>query len=162
MAQDVFIKLSDIKGESQDKDHKEEIDVLAWSWGMSQSGTMHSGGGGGSGKVSVQDLSFTKYLDKSSPVLAQYCASGKQFKEALLTVRKAGGDKPLEYLKIKMSEVIVTSVSSGGSGSDDQLTENISLNFAKVETEYQQQKPDGSKAGGPVKFGWDIAANVKI
>lgn len=162
MAQDVFIKLSDIKGESQDKAHKDEIDVLAWSWGMTQSGTMHTGGGGGSGKVSVQDLSFTKYLDKSSPVLMQYCASGKQFKEALLTVRKAGGDTPLEYFKIKMTNVIVTSINGGGSGSEDQLTENVTLNFEKVESEYQQQKPDGTKEGGPVKFGWDIAANAKL
>ena len=162
MAQDIFIKLSDVKGEAQDKDHKDQIDVLAWSWGMTQSGSMHVGGGGGSGKVSVQDLSFTKYLDKSSPVLMQYCASGKQFKEALLTMRKAGGDKPLEYLKIKMTDVIVTSISSGASGGEDQLTENVTPNFEKVETDYQQQKPDGSKEGGPVKFGWDIAADVKI
>jgi type VI secretion system secreted protein Hcp len=162
MAQDIFINLSDVKGEAQDKDHKDQIDVLAWTWGMTQSGSMHVGGGGGSGKVSVQDLSFTKYLDKSSPVLMQYCASGKQFKEALLSMRKAGGDKPLEYLKIKMSNVIVTSISSGASGGEDQLTENVTLNFEKIETEYQQQKPDGTKEGGPVKFGWDIAANVKI
>ena len=49
-----------------DKTHAEEIDVLAWSWGMSQSGSMHMGGGG-AGKVNVQDLSFTKYIDKSTP-----------------------------------------------------------------------------------------------
>ncbi len=162
MAVDMFIKIDDVKGEAQDKKHKEEIDVLAWSWGMSQSGTMHAGGGGGGGKVSVQDLSFTKWIDKSSAVLMDYCSSGKQYKEAKLTVRKAGGDEPLEYLIITMKDVIVTSVSTGGSGGEDRLTENVTLNFSTVQTEYQPQKPDGSKDGGPVKYGWDIAANAKL
>ena len=161
MAVDMFIKIDDVKGESQDKTHKDEIDVLAWSWGMSQSGTMHMGGGGGGGKVSVQDLSFTKYIDKSSSVLMEYCSSGKQYKEAKLTVRKAGGT-PLEYLIITMTDVIVTSISTGGSGGEDRLTENVTLNFGSVKTEYQPQKPDGSKDGGAVKYGWDIAANAKL
>ncbi len=161
MAVDMFIKIDDVKGESQDKTHKDEIDVLAWSWGMSQSGTMHMGGGGGGGKVSVQDLSFTKYIDKSSSVLMEYCSSGKQYKEAKLTVRKAGGT-PLEYLIITMTDVIVTSISTGGSGGEDRLTENVTLNFGAVKTEYQPQKPDGSKDGGAVKYGWDIAANAKL
>jgi type VI secretion system secreted protein Hcp len=161
MAVDMFIKIDDVKGEAQDDKHKDEIDVLAWSWGMSQSGTMHAGGGGGGGKVSVQDLSFTKWIDKSSPNLMTYCSSGAQYKEAKLTVRKAGGKEPLEYLIITMKDVIVTSVSTGGSGGEDRLTENVSLNFAAVLVDYQAQKPDGSKDGGPVKYGWDIAANVE-
>lgn len=161
MAVDIFLKLAGVAGESQDKKHPDEIDVLAWSWGMSQSGTMHTLGGGGAGKVTVSDLSITKYVDKSSPVLMQYCSGGEQFKEGLLTVRKAGGKEPLEYLKIKMTEVIVTSYSTGGSGGQDMLTENVSLNFAEVDVEYQPQKQDGSKLGGPVKYGWDIAKNAK-
>lgn len=162
MAVDMFLKLTDVKGEAQDKTHPGEIDVLAWSWGMTQSGTMHAGGGGGGGKVSIQDLSVTKWIDKSSPVLMDYCSTGKQFKEALLTVRKAGGAEPLEYLKITMGDVIVTSLSTGGSGGEDRLTENVSLNFSTVKTVYQPQKPDGSKDGGPINYGWDIAANVKL
>jgi type VI secretion system secreted protein Hcp len=161
MAVDMFIKIDDIKGESQDKAHEGEIDVLAWSWGMSQSGTMHTGGGGGGGKVSVQDLSFTKYIDKSSSNLAEYCAQGNQYKEAKLTVRKAGGKEPLEYFIITMKDVIVTSISTGGSGGEDRLTENVSLNFALFKTEYQAQKPDGTADGGKVEFEWDIAANAK-
>jgi type VI secretion system secreted protein Hcp len=160
MAVDMFIKIDNVKGEAQDKSHKEEIDVLAWSWGLSQSGTMHAGGGGGGGKVAVQDMSLTKWIDKSSPILMEYCCNGKQYKEAKLTVRKAGGDNPLEYLIITMTDVIVTSVSTGGSGGEDRLTENVSLNFANVKVDYQAQKPDGSKDGGPVKYGWDIAEDV--
>lgn len=161
MAVDIFLKLAGVTGEAQDHKHADEIDILAWSWGMSQSGTMHTLGGGGSGKVSIQDLSVTKYVDKSSPVLMNYCSTGEQFKEGLLTVRKAGGKEPLEYLKIKMTEVIVTSYTTGGSGNQDMLTETVALNFSEVDVEYQPQKQDGSKLGGPVKYGWDIAKNSK-
>jgi len=157
----MFIKIGDIKGESQDKTHGGEIDVLAWSWGMSQSGDMHVGGGGGAGKVSIQDVSLTKYIDKSSPVLMTACSDGSQYKEAKLVVRKAG-KTPLEYLIITMNDVIITSVSTGGSGGEDRLTENVTLNFSAVKVDYQEQKPDGSKEGGPVKYGWDIAANVAL
>ena len=159
MAMDMFIKIDDVKGESQDSKHKDEIDVLAWSWGMSQAGSFHAGGGGGSGKVSIQDLSFTKWIDRSSPNMMQYCAGGKQYKEAKLTVRKAGGKDPVEYLTITMKDVIVTSLSTGGSGGEDKLTENVTLNFAEVHVSYQQQKADGTKEGGPVKFDYDIAKN---
>lgn len=159
---DMFLKLDDVTGESMDASHPDEIDVIAWSWGMSQSGTTHAGGGGGGGKVSVQDLSVTKWVDKSSSVLFDYCTGGKQFNEAKLTVRKAGGDSPLEYLVITMNKVIVTSISTGGSGGEDRLTENLTLNFAEFKTAYQPQKPDGSADGGAVEFGWNIAGNTKL
>jgi type VI secretion system secreted protein Hcp len=155
----MFLKLDNVKGEAQDKAHPEQMDVLAWSWGMSQSGTMHTGGGGGGGKVNVQDLSVTKYLDKASPVLMKYCSSGLQFAEGILTVRKAGGKEPLEYLIITMKDIIVTSVSTGGSGGEDRLTENVALNFAGVKVEYQPQKPDGTADGGKIPWEMDIAAN---
>ena len=96
MAVDMFIKIGDVKGEAQDSKHKGEIDVLSWSWGMTQSGTAHMGAGGGSGKVNVQDLTFTKYVDSSSAKLMMACCNGKHYADALLTVRKAG-EKPVEY-----------------------------------------------------------------
>ena len=157
MAVDMFLKLNGIDGESQDDGHKGEIDVLAWSWGMSQSGNMHMGGGGGAGKVSIQDVSVTKYVDKASATLMKYCSHGDHIPDATLTVRKAGG-KPLEYIKIKMTDVLVSSISTGGSGGEDRLTENVTLNFAKVETTYTEQKPTGDK-GAEVEFKYDIAAN---
>jgi type VI secretion system secreted protein Hcp len=159
MAMDIFIKIGDLKGESVDDKHKDEIQVLAWSWGMSQSGTTHAGPGGGSGKANFQDLSITHYIDKCSPNLMLACANGKHFSEALLTVRKAG-EKPLEYLKITMTDLLITSVTTGGSGGEDRLTENVSLNFAKFKVEYTPQKKDGT-GDAPVTVGWDIAGNVK-
>ena len=160
MAVDMFLKIGDVKGESVDDKHKDSISVLSWSWGLSQSGSAHLGPGAGSGKVNVQDLTITKYIDTSTPTLMSYCAQGGHFPEALLTVRKAGG-KPLEYLKIKMSDVIVSSITPGGSGGEDRLTESVSLNFAKFYCDYIPQKPDGS-GGGAISAAWDIAANKKL
>lgn len=160
MAVDMFLKIDGVAGESKDSTHKAEIDVLAWSWGVSNSGSTHSGGGGGSGKANVQDFSFTKYVDKATPTLMLFSCNGKHIKEATLAVRKAGGDNPLEYIKIKFSDILVTSVSTGGSGGQDRLTENVTLNFAKVELDYQEQKKDGSKEGGPISLKWNIAANA--
>ncbi|MDP9939125.1 Hcp family type VI secretion system effector [Ectopseudomonas alcaliphila] len=162
MAVDIFIKIGDIKGESQDKTHKDEIEVLNWSWGMSQSGNMHTGTGGGAGKVSIQDMSLTKFVDKATPNLMMHCSSGKHVPKVTLTVRKAGGDAQVEYLIINLEEVLISSLSTGGSGNDDRLIENITLNFAKVTVDYQPQKADGTKEGGPIKYGWNIRSNVKI
>ncbi len=160
MAVDMFLKLDDVKGESVDSKHAGTIDVLAWSWGMSQSGTTHTGTGGGAGKVNVQDISITKYIDKSSPVLELSCCNGKHFKEAVLTVRKAG-EKPLEYLKITLKDIIISSVSLGGSGGEDRLTENVSLNFAEFKTEYVPQKKDGT-GDAAIEAAWNISQNVKV
>jgi len=160
MAVNMFIKIGDIKGESVDAKHAGEIDVLSWSWGMSQSGTTHTGGGSGAGKVSVQDISVTKFFDVATPPVMLACCNGQHFKEARLTVRKAG-TKPLEYLKITMKEVLVSSVSTGGSNGEDRITENITLNFAEYKVEYTPQKADGS-GGAAIAAGWNIARNVKV
>jgi type VI secretion system secreted protein Hcp len=159
MAVDMFLDIEgEITGEAQDAKHKDEIDVLAWSWGMSQSGSFHVGGGGGAGKANFQDISITKWVDKASPVLMLYTANGDHFPKAVLTVRKAG-KTPLEYIKMTMTKVMVTSVSTGGSGGEDKLTENITLNFSDVKYEYSKQKDDGS-GEAPVTMAWDIAGNV--
>ncbi len=161
MAVDIFLKIEGCEGESKDNVHAGEIDVLAFSWGLTQSGSMHTAGGGGSGKVNVQDLSITKYLDKASTVLMQKCCNGNHFASAVLVCRKVGGDSPVEYFKVTMEKVMVTSVSEGGSGGEDMQTENITLNFAKVKVEYTPQKDDGT-AGAASELGWDIKANVAL
>jgi len=159
MAVDMFLLLDGIKGESGDKTHKGEIDVLAWSWGLSNSGSFHQGEGGGSGKANFQDLSVTKYVDKASADLLYCTASGKHIPKAKLTVRKAG-ENPLEYLTFELENILVSSVSTGGSGGEDRLTENVSLNFAKIKMEYWTQGAKGAK-GENGNFSWDIPANVK-
>lgn len=160
MAVDMFMKIEGLEGESRDSKHKNEIDVLAWSWGMSNSGSAHVGGGAGAGKVNVQDLSFTQWVNKGSPDMQLACCNGKHFDKATLTVRKAG-ENPLEYLIITMEEVMITSISSGGSGGEDRLTENVTLNFAKVTVNYQEQDEKGKAKGGPKTMTWNIAENTK-
>ena len=157
MSVDMFIKIGDIKGESVDDKHKDEIDIISWSWGGSQSGSTHMGTGGGSGKVSIQDLSFKKWVDKSTPILFKTMCEGAHIKEAVLVVRKAGG-KPVEYVKITLTDVMVTSMSTGGSGSDDRLSESVTLNFAQFKLEYVPQKNDGS-AMAAIQMAWNIAVN---
>lgn len=159
MAVDMFLKLGTFEGESVDKTHVSWIDVLAWSWGATQSGTTHVGGGGGSGKVNVQDITVTKYVDKSSPNLWKSVSNGTHSADATLVVRKAGGTA-LEYIVIKLKEVLVTSISTGGSGGEDRLTENISLNFAEFNITYTEQLPTGG-SGAVIPFGWNIAENVE-
>jgi type VI secretion system secreted protein Hcp len=158
MATDMFIKIGSLEGESKDKTHTNEIDVLAWSWGLSNSGTAHVAGGAGAGKVNVQDLSFTKYVDKSSTSLQLACCKGTHYDTATLVVRKAG-DKPLEYMTITMSTVMITGISTGGSGGEDRLTENVTLNFASVKVEYQEQQKDGSGKKAP-EMNWSMPANA--
>ena len=160
MATDMFLKLDDVKGESIDDKHKDEVDVLSWNWSMSQAGTTHIGTGGGAGKVSVGDLTITKYIDKATPNLMLACCTGKHYKEAKLTVRKAG-EKPLEYLKLTLKDVIVSSVLPGGSGGEDRLVERLTLNFAEYKVEYTPQKKDGSGEAA-VEAAFHIARNVKV
>jgi type VI secretion system secreted protein Hcp len=159
MAVDMFLKIDGVEGESKDKTHLKQIDVLAWSWGLSNSGSAHVGGGAGSGKVNVQDVSITKWVDSASPKLVLACCEGSHYSQVLLTVRKAAGKAPLEYVKITLSEVLVAGISTGGSGGEERLTENVTLNFGKFSMDYTPQQDDGS-AGTAINAAWDVAGNA--
>jgi type VI secretion system secreted protein Hcp len=154
MASDIFAKLGDIKGESLDSKHKDEIEVLSFSWGVTNAGSMAHGSGGGEGKATFHDLSFVHNIDKASPILMQACATGAHIKEATITHRKAGKGQQ-EFMIVKMNDVIITGVTHGGSG--DGASENVSMAFAKVAVEYKPQKPDGSLDAG-IHFKYDMKA----
>jgi len=156
MAVDMFLKLDGIKGEAQDKTWKDQMDVLAWSWGVSNSGTTHMGSGSGSGRASFQDLSITKWVDKASPVMTQYATNGKHIATGQLVCRKAGGTQ-MEYIILDIKDIIVTSQSLGGSGGEDRLTENVSLNFGWFQYKYVEQLATGGAGAQPV-YKYDIAA----
>ncbi len=160
-AVDYFLKIEGIEGESQDHKHKGEIELLSWSWGASQSGSHSSGGGGGAGKVVMQDFHFVMKCSKASPKLMLACATGEHIKKATIVARKAGTEQQ-EFLKYTLSDVLVSSYQTGGSGAGDVIpTDQISFNFAKVEIEYKEQKADGT-LGGTVKAGYDIKQNKKV
>ncbi len=160
MAVDMFLKLTGIEGESPDHKHKGEIAIESFSFGVQQIGTSGSGGGGGAGKASFHDLSVTKRADKATPMLMLNCATGTHIKDALLTVRKAGGDQQ-EYYKVKMTDLLVSSFQNQGSGHDDVPMESVSLNYAKIEFEYAEQKADGT-LGGKSTAGYDLKLNKKV
>jgi type VI secretion system secreted protein Hcp len=150
---DYFLKIDGIQGESRDDRHKDEIDIESFSWGETQSGTFAVGGGGGSGKVSMQDFHFTMTVNKASPALFLACAQGEHIKNAILTCRKAGKDQQ-EFMKVTMNDVLVSSFQIGGAGGVVP-TDQISLNFAKIEVEYKEQDATG-KLVGSIKKWFDL------
>jgi type VI secretion system secreted protein Hcp len=156
MASDIFAKIGDIKGESLDDKHKDEIEVLSFSWGVTNSGNISSGGGGGAGKATFQDLSIVHNVDKASPLLLKACATGTHIKDATITHRKAGKGQQ-EYLIVKLSDVIITGVTHGGAVGQP-MSENVTLAFAKVDFGYKPQRPDGSLDAG-IHFKYDLKSN---
>ncbi len=161
MAVDFFLKLDDIKGEATDDKHKDEIEVESWSYGATQSGTASHGGGMGAGKVNINDFHFVMKVNNASPVLHLACCSGQHLKLATLTVRKAGKEQQ-EYLKLKLTDVLVSSYQTGGHGGGGELpVDQISLNFSKIEYGYAKQKQDGTLEGMTWK-GWDQKANKLV
>jgi type VI secretion system secreted protein Hcp len=159
-AVDYFLKLDGISGESKDSKHKGEIEVLSFTFGETQSGSSRVGGGGGSGKVQMSDFSFTARTTKASPQLFLTCAQGKHLKQAILTVRKAGGSQQ-EYLIIKMNDVLVSAYALGAGEGEAEPHDAFSLNFVKLSYDYRSQKADGT-LDAPVHAGWDLSKNVKI
>ena len=154
MATDIFAKLGDIKGESVDSKHKDEIEVLSFSWGLAN--TPSGSGSGAAGKATFQDLSIVHTVDKASPGLMKACATGKHLPEAMITQRKAGKGQH-EYLIIKMNDVLVTSVANDNPSS--QLgTETVTIAFSKIHLEYKPQKADGS-LDAAVFFKYDLKSH---
>ncbi len=160
---DMFLNVDGIDGESVDKAHKNEIDVLAYSLGFSNSGTTHGGGGGGggTGKVNAQDLAVTVYYSKASIKLFTAVCKGTHIPTVTLTLRRAG-TVPVEFLVIKMEEVLVSSESQGGSGGEDRTTENFTFNYAKITFAYTGVDAQGRPLKDPLRSGWDFAQNIAI
>ena len=156
---DMFLKLDGIESDSLDSAHENEIIVDSWSWGMVQSGTTHEGPGGGGGKVSGGDMSVAKKVDKATPAIMKHCCNGKHIATGTLTIRESGGDTPVEYLKIEMEQIMVTSYQTGGSSDgQDRIEEHLTLNFQSYITTFTEQTATGS-AGAATPQGWNFAKN---
>jgi type VI secretion system secreted protein Hcp len=155
---DYFLKIEGIEGESQDHKHKGEIELASFNLGAHQTGAHAAGGGGGAGKVSMEDVTFVMMVNKASPKMFLACANGQHIPNALLTCRKAGKEQQ-EYFKVKLTDVLISSCTIGGPHGGEVLpVNNVSLNFAKMEIEYKEQKADGS-LGAATKAGWDLKHN---
>jgi type VI secretion system secreted protein Hcp len=158
---DYFLKVEGIDGEATADKHTGELDVESWSWGESQTGTHGAGGGGGAGKVAMQDVHFVCRMSKASPKLFLACATGEHIKKVSLTCRKAGKEQH-EYLKMHLSDCLISSYQTGGSGRSETLpVDQFSVNFSKIEWEYKEQKPDGT-LGGAVTAGFDVKTGKKV
>jgi type VI secretion system secreted protein Hcp len=157
-----FLKIDGIVGDSTDVNHKDEIDVLSWSWGVTQTGgTGAAGGGGGAGKAAFQDFHFVSRISKASPKLFLSCATGTHHKTALLSgARTAGKGASSEFLKYKLSDVVVTSDQHAGNEGDTPV-EQFSLNYSKIEITVTPQAKTGA-AGTPIKAGFDVKASKKV
>ena len=156
MAADIFAKIGDIKGESLDSKHKNEVEILSWSWGVQNAGTIGRGGGAGQGKATFNDFNFTHHIDKASPVLLKACATGQHIKDATITHRKAGKGQQ-EFLIVTLNDVTIAAVSHSGDDAEPYV-EAVSLKFAKVDFHYRKQHSDGSLDPGE-HFKYDLKAN---
>lgn len=155
MSLQMFLKLTGIEGESVDARHAHEIDILGWTWGLSEPAS--SSGGGGAGRVAIRNIAIQKLVDLSSPLLLLSSADGARIASGTVTTRRAGAGGA-EFLLFKMTDVIVTSVAVAAASDASQPTETVILGFSKVEFDYSPTLPNGSL--GPVKsFRWDIATN---
>jgi type VI secretion system secreted protein Hcp len=147
--QDLFLKIDGIQGESLDRVHANEIDVLAWSWGATAPSVVRAGGAGagaGAGKATFNDLTITKYVDASSPALVAAISTGKRITSLILTVRRANGaPQGVDYFTLTLSDALVTGVSVSTSGGEDRMTENVTFNYGTFTYSYTPIKKDGSK-----------------
>lgn len=160
MATDYLLEIEGIKGESQDDKHKEKIDIHAFSWGVTNSSNVGVGTGGGTGKANFSDLSFSKQMDKASPLLFAAAATGDHIKKAVLIARKAGGKGgPVEYLTITLTDVMVSSYQMGGASGDSSIPlDSVSLRATDIKVEYKPQKADGTLEGAVTKS-YNISKN---
>ena len=160
MAVEYFLKIDGVPGESFDTKHKGEIQLESFSWSEASPGGAGPGGGGGAGKVQMQDLVVTMVVSKASPKLMLACATGKHYKDAILTARRAGKAQQ-EFLVFKFKDVVVTSYQTGGSAQADAPMDEASLGFSTIELDSRPQKSDGS-LDTAVKGGWDLKQNKPI
>jgi type VI secretion system secreted protein Hcp len=162
MAFDAFLKIEGIPGESTDDKHKDWIEILSYSHGLSQaaSGSRSSGGSATAERCNHQDVSIVKTLDKASPKLALFCCNGSHIKEVIIELCRAGGDKQ-KYMEYKLSDVIISSVRPGGSaqGGETLPLEEVSFNYGKIEWTYTEMDKSSGKPKGNVKSNWDLKAN---
>jgi type VI secretion system secreted protein Hcp len=156
MAEMMWVKIDGCDGEATDDAHKKEIDIEAYSWGMTH--PIDPGGTGQSaGESTASQLTVTKTVDKASPNLMKFCMNAKSFPKVLLTCRKRG-ENPIEYLKITMKNSVIGSIQNSGTGDGAPAMETVSFAFTAVEVEYTPQKDDGTPDGA-VTMKWDFAAN---
>lgn len=161
MAVAMFLDIKGVKGESQDKDFKDKIDIFSFSFGANNPSQVSTGSGSGAGQVSLTSISFHKVVDAATPDLFRACCSGKHFDTAKLTIREAGGNAPVDYMVVEMTQVFIDSISWGAAHGGEKPSESLSVSFASVKITYSAQTAKGSAQPGP-SAGWDVKKNALV
>ncbi|MGU3646258.1 Hcp family type VI secretion system effector [Microbacterium sp. C23T] len=145
MADEQFLTIASIPGEVVDDRHPGAIEVLSWSWAVSNAAPAGAGGGGRVGKPTLSDIAVSLRMDAATPRLFDACARSIRLPEALLSARRVGmiGD----YFTVRLEEAVVTSATTAFAGEEPAV--QITLGFATVTMTYQTTLPDGS-LGDPV------------
>lgn len=151
-ASDYYIKIEGIDGEVEDAAHKGEIEVLSWSWGVSNAGSMSTGQS--TGRRTYEPIILKKSIDKASPKLFERCAKGKHIAQATLTVRRQGATGgPEDFYTITLEDVYITSyqvVGGGGVlGAASEQTEEIKITFKKITITHIPSKSTESDVWSP-------------
>jgi type VI secretion system secreted protein Hcp len=159
MAYDAFLKIDGIPGESTDDKHKDWIEILSFSQGVSQMATSSaSSGGRAAARCNHADFSITKNLDKASPKLALFCCNGTHIQKVKVELCRATGDKQ-KYMEYVLSDVIVSHWTPGGSAQGGEHLEQVGFNYGKIEWTYTETDHKTGKPKGDVKAHWDLIAN---
>lgn len=159
MASDYFLKLDGIKGETKDSKHKDEIDLISFSWGINQTGSATAGGGAGAGKAVATDFEVAMPVNRASPLLFSACVTGKHIASGTLSVRRVSKEQA-EYLKFKFTDIVITGYQESGNVEEEKPLDVVRFNYAKIEMSYAPQKPDGS-LDIPVTGNFDFKAGKK-
>ena len=144
---EMFLKLEGIEGESLDQDHGGEIEIKGWGWTTNNNVRWDINQGGQSTKVEIKDIELEKICDKASVTLYQCCVTGKHIKNGIITCRKNDGEQKVEYLIVKLTDIMVTKVQFMGEGEQQSLKEVVGLSFAEFRMDYKVQNDTGNAAG---------------
>jgi len=155
----IFLKIEGIKGEARAEKHNEEIELMSWSWGETQS-VFPSDKSKGGGSVSMRDLQFSAVTSSASSQLLIHCAAAKRLKTAIITCEQDHKKGKHIYLTITLTNVVVGSYDIEGSSSENHCLERVTLKFTKIEFAYTPLKPDGTP-GGNFTASWDLALNTQ-
>ena len=162
---EMFLKLDDVKGESIDAAtpvaHEGEIEIKRWRWVTENKVKWDINQGGQSTKVDVKQIELEKICDRASVVLYQCCVTGKHIRNGVITCRKNDGDQKVEYLIVKLKDIMVSEVEWNGDGEDQTLKETVKLSFAEFFLDYKVQTEAGTVAPGANTFGFNIQKQQK-
>lgn len=160
---DCFIKIEGIEGESSDAEHTGWIEATSFGVAISQniSMTASSVGGASAERADFSDFTFSKLIDKASPLLFLACASGAHINSIIIGLYRAGTEK-IKFMEYKLSNCMIAAIKTGSKGSRFFPSEHLNINFGKIEFAYTMQKRQKGWPSGNVACGWNLEKNARV